>query len=33
MTIMLIVDYFRELPFYNVPIDKPIIKPLKMLIY
>ena len=26
---MSIVDYFKELPFYNVPIDKPIIKPLK----
>ena len=23
------VDYFKELPFYNVPINKPIIKPLK----
>ena len=23
------VDYFEELPFYNVPIDKPIIKRLK----
>ena len=22
-------DYFKELPFYNVSIDKPIIKPLK----
>ena len=26
---MSIVDYFKELLFYNVPIDKPIIKPLK----
>ena len=23
------VDYFKKLPFYNVPIDKPIIKRLK----
>ena len=23
------VDYFKELPFYNVSIDKPKIKPLK----
>ena len=29
MTILPNVDYFKELPFYNVPIDKPIIKPLK----
>ena len=26
---MSIVDYFKELPFYNVPIEKPIIKPLQ----
>ena len=26
---MSIVDYFKELPFYNVSIDKPKIKPLK----
>ena len=26
---MSIVDCFKELPFYNVSIDKPIIKPLK----
>ena len=26
---MSIVDYFKELPFYNVSIDKPIIKCLK----
>ena len=26
---MSIVDYFKELPFYNVSIDKPIIKRLK----
>ena len=29
MAIMSIVDYFKELPFYNVPIEKPKIKPLK----
>ena len=29
MTILSIVDYFKELPFYNVYIDKPIIKRLK----
>ena len=29
MTILSIVDYFKELPFYNVSIDKPKIKPLK----
>ena len=29
MTILSIVDYFKELPFYNVSIDKPIIKRLK----
>ena len=29
MIIMLIVDYFKELPFYNVPLGKPIFKPLK----
>ena len=29
MTILPNVDYFKELPFYNVPIDKPKIKPLK----
>ena len=29
MTILSNVDYFKELPFYNVPIDKPIIKGLK----
>ena len=26
---MAIVDYFKELPFYNVPIKKPKIKPWK----
>ena len=26
---MSIVDYFKELPFYNVSIDKPTIKRLK----
>ena len=26
---MSIVDYFKELPFYNVLIEKPVIKPLK----
>ena len=26
---MSIVDYFKELPFYNEPIEKPKIKPLK----
>ena len=29
MTILSNVDYFKKLPFYNVPIDKPIIKRLK----
>ena len=29
MTILSIVDYFKELPFYNVFIDKPKIKRLK----
>ena len=29
MTILSNVDYFKELPFYNVSIDKPIIKCLK----
>ena len=29
MTILSNVDYFKELPFYNVSIDKPKIKPLK----
>ena len=29
MTILSIVDYFKELPFYNVSIDKPKIKRLK----
>ena len=29
MTILSIVDYFKELPFFNVSIDKPIIKRLK----
>ena len=29
MTILSIVDYSKELPFYNVSIDKPIIIPLK----
>ena len=29
MTILPNVDYFKELPFYNVPTDKPIIKRLK----
>ena len=29
MTILSNVDYFKELPFYNVSIDKPIIKRLK----
>ena len=29
MTILSIVDYFKELPFYNVSIDRPIIKHLK----
>ena len=29
MTILSNIDYFKELPFYNVPIDKPKIKPLK----
>ena len=33
MTILSIVDYFKELPFYNVSIDKPKIKRLKILIY
>ena len=29
MTILPNVDYFKDLPFYNVSIDKPIIRPLK----
>ena len=29
MTILSNVDYFKELPFYNVSIEKAIIKPLK----
>ena len=29
MTILSNVDYFKELPFYNVPIEKPKIKCLK----
>ena len=29
MTILPNVDYFNELPFHNISIDKPIIKPLK----
>ena len=29
MTILSIVDYFKELPFYSVSIEKPIIKRLK----
>ena len=29
MTILSIVDYFKELPFCNVSIDKPRIKRLK----
>ena len=29
MTILSIADYFKELPFYNVSIDKPKIKHLK----
>ena len=29
MTILPNVDYFKELPFYNVSIDKPIIKRLE----
>ena len=29
MTILPNVDYFKELPFYNVSSEKPIIKPLK----
>ena len=29
ITILSLVDYFKELPFYNVSIDKPIIKRLK----
>ena len=33
MTILSIVDYFKELPFYNVSIEKPKVQPLKMLIY
>ena len=27
------VEYFKELPFYNNPIEKPKIKRLKMFIY
>ena len=33
MTILSNVDYFKELPFYNVPIEKPNIKRLKTLTY
>ena len=33
MTILSIVDYFKELPIYNVSIDKPIIKRLKNIDY
>ena len=29
MTILSNIDYFKDLPFYNVPIEKPKIKPLK----
>ena len=29
MTILSNIDYFKELPFYNVSIEKPIIKRLK----
>ena len=29
MTILSSIDYLKELPFYNIPIEKPIIKPLK----
>ena len=29
MTTLSIVDYFKDLPFYNVSIDKPKIKRLK----
>ena len=29
MTILPNVDYFKELPFYNISVNKPIIKPLK----
>ena len=29
MTVLSIVDYFKELPFYNGSIDKTIIKRLK----
>ena len=29
MTILSIVDYFKELPFYNISIEKPKIKRLK----
>ena len=29
MTILSNIDYFKELPFYNVSIDKPKIKRLK----
>ena len=29
MAILSNIDYFKQLPFYNVPIDKPKIKPLK----
>ena len=31
MTILSSVDYFKELPFYNVPIEKPEIKRLKII--
>ena len=29
MTVLSIVDYFKELPFYNISLYKPIIKRLK----
>ena len=32
MTILSIVDYFKELPFYNVSIDKPKVKRLKNIV-
>ena len=33
MTVLPNVDYFKEPPFYNVSINKPKIKRLKILIY
>ena len=33
MTILSNIDYFKELPFYNVSIEKPKIKRLKTLTY